>query len=298
MDVDDTPAEAAVRAEARAWLRSVAKPRGEGDGAWRPFRAKTDDRRRRPARDGQGVAAHEVRRRLGRRRTGRSSTAARAARHRGGRGRPRRSARFDVPANFFMVGIDMAGPTLMAHGTPEQQKRFLEPMLRGDESWCQLFSEPGAGCDLASLEHARRARRRRVGGHGPEGVDVVGPHRRLGHAAWPAPTPTSPSTPASPTSSSTCTRPASTCDRCARSTAPSTSTRCSSTTCGCPHDHVVGDVGDGWRVAMTTLTAERTAIGGGGLTGWREVARPGPPRSARRPTRTCARSSPGSPPAR
>ena len=60
-------------------------------------------------------------------------------------------SRFDVAANFFMVGIDMAGPTLMAHGSPEQQNRFLEPMLRGDESWCQLFSEPGSGSDLASL---------------------------------------------------------------------------------------------------------------------------------------------------
>ena len=42
-------------------------------------------------------------------------------------------------------------PTLVAHGSPEQQERFVPPTLRGDISWCQLFSEPGAGSDLASL---------------------------------------------------------------------------------------------------------------------------------------------------
>jgi alkylation response protein AidB-like acyl-CoA dehydrogenase len=42
-------------------------------------------------------------------------------------------------------------PTLIAHGSPEQQERFVLPTLRGDISWCQLFSEPGAGSDLASL---------------------------------------------------------------------------------------------------------------------------------------------------
>ncbi|MGE5595501.1 MAG: acyl-CoA dehydrogenase family protein [Hyphomicrobiales bacterium] len=49
-------------------------------------------------------------------------------------------------------GVWLAGPALMMHGTPEQQQRWLPPMRTGDSRWCQLFSEPGAGSDLASLQ--------------------------------------------------------------------------------------------------------------------------------------------------
>jgi alkylation response protein AidB-like acyl-CoA dehydrogenase len=60
-------------------------------------------------------------------------------------------ARAGVPRQFHIVGLDLVGPALINYGTAAQKARYLEPIRRGDEIWTQLFSEPGAGSDLAGV---------------------------------------------------------------------------------------------------------------------------------------------------
>jgi alkylation response protein AidB-like acyl-CoA dehydrogenase len=59
--------------------------------------------------------------------------------------------RYKVPRFTNVIGIDLVGPAILRWGTDEQKARFLRPIARHEEIWCQLFSEPGAGSDLAGL---------------------------------------------------------------------------------------------------------------------------------------------------
>jgi alkylation response protein AidB-like acyl-CoA dehydrogenase len=77
----------------------------------------------------------------------------------GGQGLPGRyqtlynneAAQYDLPIGPFAIGFGMCMPTILTHGTEAQKERFVRPALKGEEVWCQLFSEPSSGSDLASL---------------------------------------------------------------------------------------------------------------------------------------------------
>jgi acyl-CoA dehydrogenase len=144
MDFDDTPEEAAFRAECRAWLDSNARPRTTTEDvdyaprdeatirASQTWQAKKAD---------AGWACLTWPKQYG----GRGATAIQSVIW------GQEEARYETPPSLFGIGQGMLGPTIMAHGTDAQKERYLRPMLRGEEIWCQLFSEPAAGSDLGGL---------------------------------------------------------------------------------------------------------------------------------------------------
>jgi acyl-CoA dehydrogenase len=147
MDFEDTPEEASFRAEARAWLEAHAELRSDSEEAASPLRDAEDAETVGQAQRWQALKAD-----------GRWACIGWPPEY-GGRGASsiqsviwgQEESRFRTPPNIFAIGQGMLGPTIMAHGTPEQKERFLTKMLRGEEVWCQLFSEPNAGSDLAGL---------------------------------------------------------------------------------------------------------------------------------------------------
>ncbi len=151
MNFDDTPEEAAYRAEVRSFLGAHARPKGDdslagsfyasvpSEEAERAHVAECQEWQR--VKYDNGWAGITWPKEYG----GRGGTAVQQGIFN------QEEARYEVSAGVFSVGIGMAGPTIIAHGTEAQKQRYLDPMLRGEEVWCQLFSEPNAGSDLAGL---------------------------------------------------------------------------------------------------------------------------------------------------
>ena len=145
MDFNDTAEEAAFRAEARAFLEANASLKAEAARGYRNRgldeagigQSKAWQARKAEA----GFAGIHWPARFG----GRDGTQMQAIIF------AQEEARFDVPANIFNQGVGMAMPTIMTWGNSDQSERFARPALYGEELWCQLFSEPGAGSDLAGL---------------------------------------------------------------------------------------------------------------------------------------------------
>jgi alkylation response protein AidB-like acyl-CoA dehydrogenase len=260
VDFEDTPEEAGFRAEAAAWLEANAIPKGHPDdfsaGIWSS--AYSEDTLIKRAREWQGRLYDGG---------WAGITWPTAVGGRGGR--PIESvifnqeqARFGVSVSVFTVAIGMVGPTLLRHGTPEQQERYLRAMLKGDELWCQLFSEPEAGSDLANL--STRAVR-----DGDEWVVD-------GQKVWTSSAQRSEwgillarTDPAAPKHKGITyflldmSTPGIEIRPLRQMTGDAHFSEVFLDGVRIPAANVVGEVGEGWKVAQTTLASERTAIAGG-----------------------------------
>jgi alkylation response protein AidB-like acyl-CoA dehydrogenase len=145
VDLNDTPEQAEYRAKVRAWLdeNKGEAPVLQGEGALTDPDEITAAHRKWQAKLAEGGLA-----------------GATWPKEYGGQGvGPIESViisqelqRAGVPNIFDVIGVGMLGPTIIAHGTEEQKERYLGPMLTGDEVWCQMFSEPAAGSDLAAVQ--------------------------------------------------------------------------------------------------------------------------------------------------
>jgi alkylation response protein AidB-like acyl-CoA dehydrogenase len=137
MDFNDTPEEARFREEAASWLAENA-PTDETFRALTPLQqAKVWQKQKYDA----GWACLGWAPEFG----GRGASAIEEVIWR------QEESQYDLPANFFLIGQGMIGPTLMAWASDEDKARFLPPLASGEEVWCQLFSEPAGGSDLAAL---------------------------------------------------------------------------------------------------------------------------------------------------
>ncbi len=256
MDFDESPQEAAFRAEARAWLadaattepaRDILESGGRNGEGWvalaKPWQAHLADHR------WAGITWPKDT-------GGRGGTATEQAIF------TEESARIGLSVNAFAIGVAMAGPTIIAHGTEEQRRRYLPPTLRGDEVWCQLFSEPGAGSDLAGL--STRAVRdgdewvvngQKVWTSGADDSDLgillvrtdldQPKHRGITYFLVDMHSPGIEVRPLK------------------QMTGASHFSEVFFTDVRIPHDRILGEVNGGWGVAMTTLANERTMMGGG-----------------------------------
>ena len=138
MDFRDSPSEAAFRGELRAWLEANIPAEARRNGG----NLSVEERTR------WSKKLHEA-----------GYAGLTWPTEFGGAGAPythqaiflEEIARADAPDHVGVIGLGMAGPTIIVHGTPEQKSRHLAAILSGEHVWCQGFSEPGAGSDLAAL---------------------------------------------------------------------------------------------------------------------------------------------------
>ena len=249
MDFADTQEEAAFRQEAADWLKANAPSKQDLEGMDEIEAAKFWQKKKYDA----GWACITWNKEFG----GRGATAIQSVIWN------QEESKYDVPQGVFQIGQGMAAPTLMTWGQPEHHERYLPKLASGEEIWCQLFSEPAGGSDLAAL----RTKAEKEGDdwiingqkiwtsgahYSDYGILVVrtdpnvAKHKGLSYFFLDM---KSPGVEIKPIK---------------QLTGGAGFNEVYFTDVRIPDSQRLGEVGQGWQVALTTLMNERAAIGGGG----------------------------------
>jgi len=248
MNFDDTPEEAAYRAKISAWLATAAanyrEPVIGGDGvarakAWQTIKYSA------------GYVGITWPKALG----GQGATPMQQIIFN------QEESKYHVPTGIYAIGLGMCIPTVFTHGQPEAVARYLAPAMRGEEVWCQLFSEPSAGSDLAGI----RTKAERDGDdwviNGQKVWTSGAQHSDFGIVV----TRTDPSAPKHKGLTMFIVNmkdPGIEVRPIKQMAGSSEFNEVFFTDVRVNDSHRLGEVGDGWKVSLTTLMHERVAVGG------------------------------------
>jgi alkylation response protein AidB-like acyl-CoA dehydrogenase len=261
MDFNDTPEEAAYRANVRAWLAANAPKRaGRLDSGMEDPASMDDARAWQSKKADAGYACITWPQEWG-----------------GGGGASWQSvifgqeeARFETPGNPFQIGLGMCVPTVMAVGNQADKERFVRPAVRGEEIWCQLFSEPSGGSDVA----AARTRAVRDGDEwviNGQKVWTSGAHYSDFGLLLTRTDPDVPKHKGMTMFWIDMKDPSVECRPIHQMSGASNFNEVYFTDLRVKDSQRVGAVGEGWRVSLVTLMNERLAIGGGAGGGHRAM---------------------------